>query len=195
MSCGQDPLQRRLRKSTAGYKTMGEVHLDDEKPGQMGSPTRSNHQNLAVRPLRRDNSPNGGGIWVGLEPILRLSGKCRPRRRLRLPPRGFATKVRHNSLSNKEKQIWVIREKKTKAGRNNRKRPSLVQRKNENKKKKRRNKCSVILFVCNFLLRLKKGPPPGREKGRTIGWRQLRGAPWGLWNWASALHANSSDAI
>jgi hypothetical protein len=31
-----------------------------------------------------------------------------------------------------EKQIWVIREKKTKARGNNRKRPSLIQRKNEN---------------------------------------------------------------
>jgi len=34
----------------------------------------------------------------------------------------------------------VIREKKTKAKENNRKRPNLVQRKNENQKKKRRNK-------------------------------------------------------
>jgi hypothetical protein len=32
----------------------------------------------------------------------------------------------------KEEQIWVIREKKTKAEENNRKRPSLVQRKNDN---------------------------------------------------------------
>ena len=40
--------------------------------------------------------------------------------------------LRHNSLSNKEKQIWVIRGKKTKAKGNNRKRPSLIQRKNEN---------------------------------------------------------------
>ena len=43
---------------------------------------------------------------------------------------------RHNSLSNKEKQIWVIKEKRTKAKRNNIKRPCLVQRKNENWKKK-----------------------------------------------------------
>ncbi len=35
-------------------------------------------------------------------------------------------------LSNKEKQIWVIRGKKTKAKGNNRKRPSLIQKKNEN---------------------------------------------------------------
>ncbi len=34
--------------------------------------------------------------------------------------------------SNKEKQIWVIKEKETKAKRSNRKRPSLVQKKNEN---------------------------------------------------------------
>ncbi len=41
-------------------------------------------------------------------------------------------------------QIWVIRGKKTKAKGNNRKRPSLVKRKNENWKKKRRNKCPVL---------------------------------------------------
>ncbi len=39
--------------------------------------------------------------------------------------------------SNKEKQLWVTREKKTKARRNNKKRPCLIQRKNENRKKKR----------------------------------------------------------
>ena len=53
MNCDQNPLRYRPRKSTAGYKTMGEVRLDDERPGQMGSPKRSNHQDLAVRPLRR----------------------------------------------------------------------------------------------------------------------------------------------
>ena len=41
-------------------------------------------------------------------------------------------------------QTWVIREKKTKAKGNNRKRPSLIQRKNENWKKKRRNKCPEL---------------------------------------------------
>ena len=35
-------------------------------------------------------------------------------------------------MANKEKQIWVIREKKIKAKGNNRKRPCLIQRKNEN---------------------------------------------------------------
>ncbi len=50
--------------------------------------------------------------------------------------------------SNKEKQIWVIREKKTKAKGNIRKKPSLVQRKNENRKKKRRNnRCRASLAV------------------------------------------------
>ncbi len=50
-----------------------------------------------------------------------------------------------NPDSNKEKQIWVIREKKTKAGGNNRKRPSLIQRKNENRKKiRRKNKRPVL---------------------------------------------------
>jgi len=45
---------------------------------------------------------------------------------------GVVATDRRNSLSNKEKQIWVIRGKETKAKRNNRKRPSLVHRKNEN---------------------------------------------------------------
>ncbi len=47
--------------------------------------------------------------------------------------------------------------KKTKARGNNRKRPSLIKRKNENRKKKRRNKCPVALLVCHFLLRGKRG--------------------------------------
>ena len=45
---------------------------------------------------------------------------------------GFAATAQHNSLSKKEKQIWVIRGKKTKEKGNNRKRPRLIQRKNEN---------------------------------------------------------------
>ncbi len=49
-----------------------------------------------------------------------------------------------NPNSNKEKQVWVIRGKKTKARRNNRKRPSLIQSKNENRKEKRRKKCPVL---------------------------------------------------
>ncbi len=72
-----------------------------------------------------------------------------------------------NPDSNKEKQIWVIREKKTKARRNNRKRPSLIQRKNENRKKKRRNKCPIALLVCHFSLRLKKGPLDSQIKCNT----------------------------
>jgi len=39
---------------------------------------------------------------------------------------------KYKSFSSKEKQIWAIREKKIKAKENNRKRPCLVQRKNEN---------------------------------------------------------------
>jgi hypothetical protein len=46
--------------------------------------------------------------------------------------RGFAARLRRNSFSSKEKQIWVIRGKKIKAKRNNRKRPNLLQRKSEN---------------------------------------------------------------
>ena len=50
-----------------------------------------------------------------------------------------------NVDSSKEEQIWVIREKEIKARRNSRKRPSMIQRKNENgKKKRRRNKCPVL---------------------------------------------------
>ena len=51
-----------------------------------------------------------------------------------------------NSLSNKEIQIWVTRERKTKAKRNSRLRQSLIQRKNENRKRKRRNKFPVTPF-------------------------------------------------
>ena len=40
--------------------------------------------------------------------------------------RGFAATVRRKSFSSKEKQIWLIRGKKTKAKGKNRKRPSLV---------------------------------------------------------------------
>ncbi len=58
--------------------------------------------------------------------------------------RGFAATVLRKSFSSKEKQIWVIRGKKIKAKGNNRKRPTLVQRKNENWKKKRRNNCPVL---------------------------------------------------
>jgi len=38
---------------------------------------------------------------------------------------------KYKSFSRKEKQIWAIRAKEIKAEKNNRKRPSLVQRKNE----------------------------------------------------------------
>ena len=50
----------------------------------------------------------------------------------------FGATVRRKSISSKEKQIWVIREKRIKAKGNNRKRPSLIQRISENWKKKRR---------------------------------------------------------
>jgi len=52
----------------------------------------------------------------------------------------FTATVRRKSFSSKEKKIWVIREKKIRAKGTNRKRPSLIQRKNENLKKKRSNK-------------------------------------------------------
>ena len=84
----------------------------------------------------RWSSGHGGGVWQWRQTILSAT--------LYYRTRGFATTVRHNSLSNKEKQLWVIRGKKTKAKGNNRKSPRLIQRKNENWKKKRRNKCSVL---------------------------------------------------
>jgi len=43
----------------------------------------------------------------------------------------FSRFQKYKSFSRKEKQIWVIREKEIKAKENNRKRPSLTQRKNE----------------------------------------------------------------
>ena len=45
--------------------------------------------------------------------------------------RVFAATVRRHSFTRKEKKLWVIKEKRTKAKRNNRKRPSLIQKKNE----------------------------------------------------------------
>jgi hypothetical protein len=35
------------------------VRLDNEKPGQIGFPTPSNHQNLTGKPLRGEYSSNG----------------------------------------------------------------------------------------------------------------------------------------
>jgi hypothetical protein len=48
MVCGQDPLRCRPRKSTARFKTIGEVRLDDEKLNQMGFRIRPNYQNWAL---------------------------------------------------------------------------------------------------------------------------------------------------
>ena len=84
----------------------------------------------------RWSSGHGRGVWQWRQTISSVT--------LCDPIWSFTATVRHNSFSNKEKQIWVIRGKKTKAKRNNRKRPSLIQRKNENWKRKRRNKCPVL---------------------------------------------------
>jgi len=43
---------------------MGEVRLDDRKLGQMVFRKRPNHQNRAVRRLRRENNSSGGEIFV-----------------------------------------------------------------------------------------------------------------------------------
>jgi CspA family cold shock protein len=67
-----------------------------------------------------------------------------------------------HSFSITEKQIWVIREVKIKAKGNNRRRPSLAQRKNENWKKKRRISkyaplCTVkFQLQCSGLMRTSK---------------------------------------
>jgi len=48
------------------------------------------------------------------------------------PGDNFEEQVKkYKTFSRKEKQIWAIRGKEIKAKRNNRKRPSLIQRKNE----------------------------------------------------------------
>jgi len=55
---------------------------------------------------------------------------------------------RRRSILNTEKQTWVTKEVKTKAKGKNRKRHSVVQRKNENRKKRKRiNKCPVLSGV------------------------------------------------
>jgi len=70
--------------------------------------------------------------------------------------RGFAATVQRKSFSSKEEEIWVIRGKKIKAKGNNRKRPSLTQRKSEKRKKKRRNKASALMSLNNSITRFAK---------------------------------------
>ncbi len=45
-------------------KSAGEVRLDDGNYWQIVFRARSNHQYLAVGPLRRQNHSNGDAIWV-----------------------------------------------------------------------------------------------------------------------------------
>ena len=45
---GQDPLQRRPRKSTARYKTMGEVRLDERKTKPNGLPNTAKTPNFIL---------------------------------------------------------------------------------------------------------------------------------------------------
>jgi hypothetical protein len=62
---------------------------------------------------------------------------CYKERKSLFPARGMRGQAfgvlyrRYNHCSSKEKQIWVIRERKIKAKENNRRRPSVLQRKNE----------------------------------------------------------------
>jgi hypothetical protein len=66
----------------------------------------------------------------------------------------------YHSFSIKEKQIWAIREVKTKAKRNNRKRRSVVRRKNEDCKGRRRiSKYGVIASLEQQLARFPGRPP------------------------------------
>ena len=106
-----------------------------------------------------------GGVWQWRQTISSASFYDRTR--------GFAATVRHNSLSNKEKPIWVIRVKETKAKGNNRKRPSLIQRKNENWKKIRRNRCQVFFGDCKSSTEvacelLEEGVEPARIFALTV---------------------------
>ncbi len=45
-------------------KATGGVRLDGGNYGKLAFRARSNHQNLAVRPLRRKNHSSGDAIWV-----------------------------------------------------------------------------------------------------------------------------------
>ena len=63
MICDQDPLRRRLRKSTPRYKTMRGVCLDDEKLVQMGFQLRADPQNHAIGWLQRGIVPLLVGRW------------------------------------------------------------------------------------------------------------------------------------
>ena len=75
MNCDEDQLRCRPRKSTAVYKTMGEVRLDDEQRGKMGFRIRPNYQYWTVRRLQRESYSKGDAIFVLSEWIRRLSGK------------------------------------------------------------------------------------------------------------------------
>ena len=70
-------------------------------------------------------------------------------------------------LLNAEKQIWVTREVKTKAKGKNRKRHSVLQKKNEkkNKRRKKTNKCPVLSGVlASGTNPTINGGPPGPMK-------------------------------
>ncbi len=56
---------------------LGGVRLDDEKPGQMGSRTRSNRKRRSIRWLPRECSSLGGWFEVRFPRTWSLSGKCR----------------------------------------------------------------------------------------------------------------------
>jgi hypothetical protein len=66
-----------LNGSLESCRLTGAVRLGDEKLGQMGLRTRSNHQNWTVRRLRRASYSKGDAIFVWSEWNSRLSGKCR----------------------------------------------------------------------------------------------------------------------
>ncbi len=69
--------------------------------------------------------------------------------------------------------------KKDKGKREQQKRPSVVQRTNENRKKKRRNKCPVTLLVYHFFTPFDKGAatrPGASAKRRRLDDKTQRGA-------------------
>ena len=62
MICDEDPLRRRPRGIDGKEKATGEVCLDDDKFGQMGSQQRPNHQIRAVGWPQSKISSIGGGV-------------------------------------------------------------------------------------------------------------------------------------
>ncbi len=87
-----------------------------------GVGTLSAHEMTTGRVSHRSISP----IKSGPRPIVTAQGRNRFRMPIVLPMSATGRSHLGNPESNKEKQIWLIREKRTKARGNNRKRPGLI---------------------------------------------------------------------